>query len=94
MASAPAYSRRFLSTTSAKKLNQPGGNSFYLDNDLLFPDPVQVVCKGVFAAGLKYNLQLRHEETRVFVQCAVVTGYLTGTVTNPGGSIRGRKDGA
>lgn len=69
------------------QLNQPGGNSFYIDNDLLFPDPDQAAWEGAFAAGLKYNLQPRHEETRVFGQCAVVTGYLTGTVTNPGGSI-------
>lgn len=69
------------------QLNQPGGNSFYLDNDLLFPDLDQAAWEGAFAAGLQYNLQPRHEETKVFGQCAVVTGYLTGTVTSPGGSV-------
>lgn len=73
--------------TAIIQLSQPDGNSFYLDNDLLFPDPDPAAWEGAFVAGLKYNLQPRHEETSVFGQCAVVTGYLTGTVTNPGGSV-------
>lgn len=69
------------------RLNQPGGNSFYLDNGLLLADPDQAGWEGAFAAGLKYALQSRHEETQVFGQCGVVTGYLVGTVAIPGGSI-------
>lgn len=69
------------------RLNQPGGDTFYLDNDLLFPDPDQTAWEGAFAAGLKYALQSRHEEIKVFGQCAVVTGYLVGTVTVPGGTV-------
>ena len=70
------------------RLNQPGGNSFYLDNDLLFPDPTQSEWEGAFAAGLHYAIQSRHEEINVFGQCAVVTGYLAGTITAPGGGTQ------
>ncbi len=36
-----------------------------------------------FAAGLKFNLQLRHLKVKVYGNTAVVTGYVVGTVTSP-----------
>ena len=38
-----------------------------------------------FAAGLKFNLQLRHLKVKVYGNTAVVTGYVVGTVTSPDG---------
>lgn len=67
------------------RLNHPDGNSFYVDNNLLSPDPDQQGWEQAFAAGLKYALQSRHEAINVFGDCAIITGYIVGTVTAPGG---------
>jgi ketosteroid isomerase-like protein len=65
------------------RLNYPGGNSFYLDNNLLMPDLDQQTWEQIFAAGLKFDMRIRYEEIKIFGESAVVTGYLVGSVTNP-----------
>ena len=40
-----------------------------------------------FESGFKTDLQWRHMKVKVFGKAAVVTGYLTGTVTLPGGTV-------
>jgi len=39
-----------------------------------------------FDAGLQLNLDLAHLEVKVYGKAAVVTGYVVGTITNPGGT--------
>lgn len=39
-----------------------------------------------FDAGLKFNLQVRHLEVKVYGNTAVTTCYIVGTVTNPDGT--------
>ena len=39
-----------------------------------------------FDAGLKFDLQIKHLDVKVYGNAAVVTGYLVGTVTNTDGT--------
>jgi ketosteroid isomerase-like protein len=39
-----------------------------------------------FEAGVKLNLRLRHLNVKVYGTTAVVTGYVVGTTTSPGGT--------
>ncbi len=41
----------------------------------------------LFAAGFKTDLQWRHMKVQVFGDAAVVTGYLAGAATLPGGEV-------
>ena len=43
-------------------------------------------------AGVKRNYQITHMEVRVYGNTAVVTGYLTGTRTEPNGTVTPRRD--
>ena len=44
------------------------------------------------SAGVKRNYQITHMEVRVYGNTAVVTGYLTGTRTEPNGTVTPRRD--
>ena len=41
----------------------------------------------LFDSGFKTDLQWRHMKVKVFGKSAIVTGYLTGAVTLPGGNV-------
>lgn len=68
------------------RLNYPEGHAFFLDNNLLMPDPDQQGWEQLFAAGIKFDLQLRHEAIKIFGDSAVVTGYVVGSIINPAAS--------
>ncbi len=43
--------------------------------------------QAVFDAGTGLDIYLRHVQVRIYGDAAVVTGYITGTTTNPDGSV-------
>ena len=43
--------------------------------------------QAVFDAGIVLDNYLRHLQVRIYGDAAVVTGYITGTETNPDGSV-------
>ncbi len=43
--------------------------------------------QAVFDAGTVLDNDLRHLQVRIYGDAAVVTGYITGTTTNPDGSV-------
>jgi uncharacterized protein (TIGR02246 family) len=69
--------------------HQPDNTEFPPDNGLLVEsdslESQKKILQAEFDAGLKTNLQLRHLKVKVYGNIAVVTGYVVGTVTLPGG---------
>lgn len=73
-----------------KRHAHPAFTLFFFDGGLLDDGPAVAGdvwwdgLKGVFAAGFKTNLQVRHLDVNVLENTAVLTGYVVGTLTYPG----------
>jgi hypothetical protein len=65
----------------------PEVSGFYDGGGLLTTEPWRgKKLKAAFDAGLKFDIQLRHLDVKVYVNAAVVTGYETGVVIWPDGT--------
>ena len=60
---------------------------FYIRNSVLNLMPSREQLQGLYDAGLKPNVSLRHLEIAVYGDTAVPTGYITGTFQQPDGSV-------
>ena len=64
----------------------PESTAFYASGGLLTEPSRGKQLKAKFDAGLKYDLQLRHLDVKVYDNAAVLTGYVTGVIILPDGT--------
>lgn len=65
-----------------------GASSFQRTGLLLAPVRSAEYLNARFAAGLKFQVEVRHPEVKVFGDTAVATLYTTGSTTYPSGASR------
>lgn len=66
-------------------LLHPQGTFFHIDGNLLNLNPDHQTLQQGYAAGLAYQVQMRHEQIDLYDNSAVVTAYAVGSITWPGG---------
>lgn len=64
----------------------PNANGFFLDGDLLRPALNGDHLENAYDAGFKPNMTVQHVKVKVHDGCAIVTGYLLGTLATPNDS--------
>jgi hypothetical protein len=74
----------------------PGNSAFASGGSLLdefsTPEDERVPLQADLDRGVRFNLQLRHLQVKVYGNAAVVTGYVVGTVRQPDGTTQEVRD--
>jgi len=73
----------------SSSFNRPGG---FLERPTSSLEEQKNALAAQARAGVKRNYQITHMEVRVYGNTAVVTGYLTGTRTQPDGTVGQMRD--
>ncbi len=71
---------------TAQKHFLPEVDNFDIDGGLLFPMSFDDA-RAAFAAGLKFKVQLIHNDVRVYGDTGILRGYQVRQVTPPGGTL-------
>ena len=71
---------------TAQKHFLPEVDNFDIDGGLLFPMGFDDA-RAAFAAGLKFKVQLIHNDVRVYGDTGILRGYQVRQVTPPGGTL-------